>query len=78
MLSSLDAMERRGRLGRPALDARHVPFQATAGSGKSARGAHQRHEVGQPSASLVDNFGRGGVKMSLPVRWIIVLVSVEI
>ena len=78
MLQAFQTVESAGWLYRNAPHFGEIALEATGVPHERAAGAHGGDEVGEASASLVDDFGAGMFEVRLPVGRIVVLIGVEV
>src|SRR5947208_4414335 len=71
-------MEWRIGLEGDAADVALQLFQAPSGADERAAGAESGHKMRNTAARLLEDLGRGGFVMRLPVRRVVVLVRVEV
>src|SRR5439155_25046567 len=78
MFQAFEAVERRIGLKGDATDVALQLFQAPGGAHERAAGAESGHKMRNTASRLLEDLGRGGFVVCLPVCWVVVLVGIEV
>ena len=78
VLEPFESMKRRTGLHRDCSYCRFQFLQSATGADKGAGGSQSRDEVCNAAFGLFPNFQSGALVVGTPVRWIVVLVRIEI